>query len=276
MINQIEATAIKGKKAISFLLAFSVTTALALIGINQASDTKYTATKNDDDTNSKKYGIIPNVMVPNAHAAGVSQGGCGGEAGGGCGGGCGGGGGYVGGGGCGGDGGDGGGCGGGDGGGCGCCFLPTTQVQTPDGPVAISQLTVDQIVTAYDEVTQEYTTATVAQVLRHGEAGVDQHDFNAAPLLELQHEQGKLIVTANHPIYDTVTATFKPAGDFEVGNTLLTQTQPVSITGVTELEEAEHLEADKIVYNLTLTDGPHTYIADGIVVHNKGDGSDCY
>ena len=264
MINQIEATAIKGKKAISFLLAFSVTTALALIGINQASDTKYTATKNDDDTNSKKYGIIPNVMVPNAHAAGVSQGGCGGEAGGGCGGGCGGGGGYV------------GGDGGGDGGGCGCCFLPTTQVQTPDGPVAISQLTVDQIVTAYDEVTQEYTTATVAQVLRHGEAGVDQHDFNAAPLLELQHEQGKLIVTANHPIYDTVTATFKPAGDFEVGNTLLTQTQPVSITGVTELEEAEHLEADKIVYNLTLTDGPHTYIADGIVVHNKGDGSDCY
>lgn len=264
MINQIEATAIKGKKAISFLLAFSVTTALALIGINQASDTKYTATKNDDDTNSKKYGIIPNVMVPNAHAAGVSQGGCGGEAGGGCGGGCGGGGGYV------------GGDGGGDGGGCGCCFLPTTQVQTPDGPVAISQLTVDQIVTAYDEVTQEYTTATVAQVLRHGEAGVDQHDFNAAPLLELQHEQGKLIVTANHPIYDTVTATFKPAGDFEVGNTLLTQTQPVSITGVTELEEAEHLEADKIVYNLTLTAGPHTYIADGIVVHNKGDGSDCY
>jgi hypothetical protein len=241
MINQIEATAIKGKKAISFLLAFSVTTALALIGINQASDTKYTATKNDDDTNSKKYGIIPNVMVPNAHAAGVSGGGV--ET-------------------------------GGDG--CGCCFLPTTQVQTPDGPVAISQLTVDQIVTAYDEVTQEYTTATVAQVLRHGEAGVDQHDFNAAPLLELQHEQGKLIVTANHPIYDTVTATFKPAGDFEVGNTLLTQTQPVSITGVTELEEAEHLEADKIVYNLTLTDGPHTYIADGIVVHNKGDGSDCY
>ena len=271
MINQIEATAIKGKKAISFLLAFSVTTALALIGINQASDTKYTATKNDDDTNSKKYGIIPNVMVPNAHAAGVSQGGCGGEAGGGCGGGCGGGGGYVGGGGCGGDGGDGGGCGG-----CGCCFLPTTQVQTPDGPVAISQLTVDQIVTAYDEVTQEYTTATVAQVLRHGEAGVDQHDFNAAPLLELQHEQGKLIVTANHPIYDTVTATFKPAGDFEVGNTLLTQTQPVSITGVTELEEAEHLEADKIVYNLTLTAGPHTYIADGIVVHNKDSGGDCY
>jgi hypothetical protein len=260
MINQIEATAIKGKKAISFLLAFSVTTALALIGINQASDTKYTATKNDDDTNSKKYGIIPNVMVPNAHAAGVSQGGCGGEAGGGCGGGDGGG-----------DGGDGGGCGG-----CGCCFLPTTQVQTPDGPVAISQLTVDQIVTAYDEVTQEYTTATVAQVLRHGEAGVDQHDFNAAPLLELQHEQGKLIVTANHPIYDTVTATFKPAGDFEVGNTLLTQTQRVSITGVTELEEAEHLEADKIVYNLTLTNGPHTYIADGIVVHNKGDGSDCF
>ena len=251
MINQIEATAIKGKKAISFLLAFSVTTALALIGINQASDTKYTATKNDDDTNSKKYGIIPNVMVPNAHAAGVSQGGCGGEAGGGC--------------------------GGGDGcGSCGCCFLPTTQVQTPDGPVAISQLTVDQIVTAYDEVTQEYTTATVAQVLRHGEAGVDQHDFNAAPLLELQHEQGKLIVTANHPIYDTVTATFKPAGDFEVGNTLLTQTQPVSITGVTELEEAEHLEADKIVYNLTLTAGPHTYIADGIVVHNKDSGGDCY
>jgi len=260
MINQIEATAIKGKKAISFLLAFSVTTALALIGINQASDTKYTATKNDDDTNSKKYGIIPNVMVPNAHAAGVSQGGCGGGGGDGCGGG---------------GGGDG--CGGGGGcGGCGCCFLPTTQVQTPDGPVAISQLTVDQIVTAYDEVTQEYTTATVAQVLRHGEAGVDQHDFNAAPLLELQHEQGKLIVTANHPIYDTVTATFKPAGDFEVGNTLLTQTQPVSITGVTELEEAEHLEADKIVYNLTLTAGPHTYIADGIVVHNKGDGSDCY
>ena len=264
MINQIEATAIKGKKAISFLLAFSVTTALALIGINQASDTKYTATKNDDDTNSKKYGIIPNVMVPNAHAAGVSQGGCGGEAGGGGGDGCGG-------------GGVGDGCGGGGGcGGCGCCFLPTTQVQTPDGPVAISQLTVDQIVTAYDEVTQEYTTATVAQVLRHGEAGVDQHDFNAAPLLELQHEQGKLIVTANHPIYDTVTATFKPAGDFEVGNTLLTQTQPVSITGVTELEEAEHLEADKIVYNLTLTAGPHTYIADGIVVHNKGDGGDCY
>jgi len=255
MINQIEATAIKGKKAISFLLAFSVTTALALIGINQASDTKYTATKNDDDTNSKKYGIIPNVMVPNAHAAGVSGGASGGVSGGE----------------------SGGGCGGGDGcGSCGCCFLPTTQVQTPDGPVAISQLTVDQIVTAYDEVTQEYTTATVAQVLRHGEAGVDQHDFNAAPLLELQHEQGKLIVTANHPIYDTVTATFKPAGDFEVGNTLLTQTQPVSITGVTELEEAEHLEADKIVYNLTLTDGPHTYIADGIVVHNKGDGSDCY
>jgi hypothetical protein len=237
MINQIETAAIKSKKALSYLLAFSVSTALALIGVNQASNAAYNTTKNDDDTKDKKYGIIPNVYATDTEGGGGD------------------------------------GCAGGDS--SGCCFPPSTQIQSPTGAIPISQIAVGAIVVAYDDAAKEFTTATVEKELRHGEMGTGHHDFTTAPLLEIQHEQDKLIVTGNHPLYDVTSKTFKPAADFVVGDSLLTQQESVSVTSIKVLNEAEHLAEDNIVYNLTLTAGPHTYIADGIVVHNK-DGGDCY
>lgn len=237
-------TVVKLKKSAQVFLYASLTMVLAFVGLRQESDEQLSRTS-DGNTESGEKDAFPNV-IPYAYAETVSDcgdGGCAGCA---------------------------------DCGDCGCCFPPEAEITTPSGVTPISAVQAGDTVVAFDETAHSFTTATVETVLHHRE----EHDFTTAPLLKFlladTTNDSSFLVTSNHPVYDAATNSFKPAGEFKVGDTLLTQTGTQSVAAVETVDETTYLNATKSVYNLTLTNGPHTYVANGFVVHNKNDaGTDC-
>lgn len=157
--------------------------------------------------------------------------------------------------------------------GCGCCFLPNAKIAVEGGVVAISEIKVGDKVVSYDETTGAFGFSIVEKVLRHNTETGDVHDFATHPLVKIICDNGKeLIVTSNHPIFDAATKVYRPVEDFAIGDKLMTREGEVAIVSKEKLDEQEYLADDdkKTVYNLSLTDGPPTYIAEDILVHNKG------
>jgi hypothetical protein len=249
----------KTKKTVQLFFYTSLAVLLALVGVRQVDNgTLHIADDNSDSNNDSTKDGKGSNFIPYAYADTPHGGDGGGD-----------------------------GCGGGDGGGdgCGCCFPPETAITTPSGVTPIASLAEGDEVIAYDTDTQTFTTAVIAKVLRHGEAGSsDAHDFTVAPLLKftVTNEQttATLLLTSNHPVLAADTNEFKPAEEFSVGEQLRMHGGVATLSDVTTTDETEHLADEKVVYNLTLTNGPSTYLAEGVVVHNKdsGDsgGSDCY
>jgi len=142
-------------------------------------------------------------------------------------------------------------------GGCGdSCFEERTLVRTPEGLVAIGELEVGDAVVSIDPATGIEATTHVARV------------FHAWAWCE------KLIVgsqsvwlTEEHPLYSPELSGFRPAGSWLNG----------------ELEQTLSAEGDQLVaksggwldqrpcrvVDLTVDAEPHTFVAAGIVVHNK-------
>lgn len=156
----------------------------------------------------------------------------------------------------------------------GCCFPATARIKVPSGFMPISSLQEGDVVNSYNEKSGEFTTSRVAKVLLHNSEGGDKHDFNISPLLRVTYlksdnQTDVAVVTANHPVLDGISKEYREARTFAAGDKLITPDGSVEIISVEEVSEASYVENDGTVYNLTLTDGPHTYIADGVVVHNK-------
>ncbi|MEX0917456.1 MAG: Hint domain-containing protein [Candidatus Paceibacterota bacterium] len=168
-------------------------------------------------------------------------------------------------------------------GGPGCCFPGDVKIRTEDGTRAISELREGDTVISFDEEVGAFSTSRIAKVLKHGKETNDVHDFGKDPLLKVSYMKGddpsELIITSNHPVYDPATKEYKEIREFSVGDRIRTSTGEAEITKINELDAGKHFgdDPDPIVYNLTLENGPRTYVADGVVVHNKqhGDGGDC-
>ena len=125
----------------------------------------------------------------------------------------------------------------------GGCFPAGTHIATPDGPVAI-------------ETVQPGTVVLTGQ---GGTTVVDATFFTRARVLTLVTDAGTLRTTAEHPIL-CADGTFRPAGNLTPGN---------SLPGAQVVGGA--LGTEEPVYNLRVGP-PHTFMADGFVVHNKGGG----
>ncbi len=137
----------------------------------------------------------------------------------------------------------------------GGCFPAGTMIQTPDGLKAIQTLKPGDIVLAVDG-----DGLTVNAAVTH----VYKQRSN---LLTLQTTMGEIRTTDEHPMMAR-NGKFAAAGLLKPGDEMVAWRDGkmilVPVIGTQTGEEAD-------VYNLTV-DGPHTYIAEGFVVHNKGGG----
>jgi predicted lipid-binding transport protein (Tim44 family) len=141
-------------------------------------------------------------------------------------------------------------------GGGGGCFPSGTRIATPAGWRAIETLGPGDVVQA---VTPEgtLTHATVHEMFR-----------TLSPILELRLEGVTLRTTAEHPVA-VGGDQFVQAGLLEPGQHVLALREG-KIDSVPILE-VRRIEGTAEVFNLTV-DSPHTFVAEGVIVHNKGGG----
>ena len=135
----------------------------------------------------------------------------------------------------------------------GGCFAPATLIATPAGPRPIETLQLGDTVLA-PQPDGRLAPAAISGVY-----------LNFSPMLVLRTMQGELRTTDEHPLL-TAAGDFRAARELAVGASLMrADGRAVAIQGITHGADAGP------VYNLQVA-GPHTFVADGFVVHNKGGG----
>lgn len=142
---------------------------------------------------------------------------------------------------------------------CSCedsCFVAGTLVDTPDGPRPIETLVPGDVVWSVNVTSGTKHPARVEAV--HTGTGVDFHAVRVNGVTT--HP-----MTANHPVLDARTQRFVPVSQLEDGARLMDASGQV-----TALERRSRAwELPQTVYNLQVTGPDHTFVADGVVVHNK-------
>ena len=138
----------------------------------------------------------------------------------------------------------------------GGCFPAGTRVRMPQGDVAIERLAPGDPILAVDENGGLVPTK------------IEATQATRSRLLILETDLGVLQTTAEHPVR-SASGVFLLAGDLPVGGTILAwqdgQWQAATI-------RKKSFSGEEVpVYNLRVGP-PHTFIADGFVVHNKGGG----
>lgn len=142
------------------------------------------------------------------------------------------------------------------------CFAGETRVATPDGPRRIDHLREGERVWSWDLERQEPVARAIARVrVAHRD---DVVDLRAGEL----SIRG---VTLDHPVYSVGTSAFTEVGALTLGSRVLGWLggDPRILTIDALVLRSERTR----VYDLTI-DGPeHDFFAEGILVHNKTDGS---
>ena len=152
------------------------------------------------------------------------------------------------------------------------CFPGDTQVSTPNGLVAIKDLKVGDLVYAFNPTsfTGLVSAKRITDVFTH----TWEESGSVSPLLVIKHEHGILTTTVNHHI---LTSSRKSSTtEAEEGFVQAHELQVDDIIYTEDGKESKILEINPgseydFVYNLTVDDF-HTFIADGVRVHNGGGG----
>lgn len=138
------------------------------------------------------------------------------------------------------------------------CIGEGTLVDTPSGARRIEDLEVDDVVIAVDPTTGRREAARV-QAIRSSVREV------------FSFHGGALLVTGDHPLFDPMSGTFHPAMDWLTGRRSTLMAASSSWAGVQMV--TEHAPAGlHEVFDLTVDHRWHTFVAGGIVVHNKSGG----
>jgi predicted lipid-binding transport protein (Tim44 family) len=125
----------------------------------------------------------------------------------------------------------------------GGCFAAGTSIRTPDGEMAVEKIRPGDSVVADNGAPTSVQATFVTR----------------APLLTLRTDKGTLRTTAEHPLL-CADGRFRDAGMLARGDRL----PGATIIGV-------ETGSEELVYNLRVG-APHTFVAGGFVVHNKGGG----
>ena len=154
------------------------------------------------------------------------------------------------------------------------CFPGDALVSTPDGLVEIKDLKVGDIVYAYDAGGLNYSAALFEKRVTETFVHTWEESGELSPLLVITHEHGTLTTTVNHHIMTSSRASataeadagFVQADELQAGDVIYLEDG--TATTIVNIEAGAPYD---FVYNLTVEDF-HTFVADGIRVHNKGGG----
>ena len=150
-----------------------------------------------------------------------------------------------------------------------CCFVAGTQITMADG----STKSIEDVAIGDQVIGRDGAINTVLEFLRPtlGETGATLIAFNS----------GAPFMASDHPVYIKGQGwkSFDPAmtyskysmtvGRYQVGDVI--ETLNGAGVEILSIEEYNDQDPDQTIYNFVL-DGNHTYIADNLVVHNKGRG----
>jgi predicted lipid-binding transport protein (Tim44 family) len=142
-------------------------------------------------------------------------------------------------------------------GGGGGCFPAGTKIATPLGPVPIETLVSGDEVLSVDS--NGHTVRTPVKVLF----------ISKSPVMQVSIGDEILAATEEHPVA-IGRGRFRQAGELRPGDRVLRWKDGRLVER--KVHGISHPVGDELVFNLQV-DAPNTFIADGIVVHNKGGGS---
>ena len=152
------------------------------------------------------------------------------------------------------------------------CFPAGTMISTPNGLIPIEDIKEGDVVYGYDATDYNYSSLIVPSIVTKKHIHTWEESGSTCQLLVIKHEHGVLNVTVNHEILTSSKQNplsdkgFARADELEVGDTIYT-TNGVAV----KIQEITRGEPYDLVYNFEVED-VHTYIADGIRVHNGGGG----
>jgi hypothetical protein len=140
----------------------------------------------------------------------------------------------------------------------GGCFAAGTPIRTPQGEVAIELLVPGDEVLAVDA---DGRTVTARVEMTYAARG---------RLLRLRTARGELRTTAEQPLR-LADGRFVTAGEVVAGRYKLCAWDGGSLAAAGLVQYSADGDQEPPVFNLQVS-GPHTFIAGGLVVHNKGGG----
>jgi len=139
----------------------------------------------------------------------------------------------------------------------GGCFPAGTKIAAPNGPLAIESLHFGDEVLAVRENGQTVRTRVQTIWVRR------------SPLLRIETGRGTLLATEEHPVA-LWNGGFRPAGNLRPGERILRWKGGRLVAG--KVRAITPAKNDSLVFNLQVGE-PHTFMAEGLLVHNKGGGS---
>lgn len=128
------------------------------------------------------------------------------------------------------------------------CVAAGTQILSDRGPVMVERVEVGMRVMGYDLELERISVATVQSV-------------KSATRRETVVVNGDLRLTGEHPVF--ADAAWVQAGQLRIGSHLRT-----SAGTLVEVRSLERRLGSVTVFSLSV-DAPHTFFADGYLVHNK-------
>jgi len=138
----------------------------------------------------------------------------------------------------------------------GGCFPAGTAIATPEGEKAIEQLAAGDEILAVNE--QGHTVRTRVKTIF----------INKSPLVQVETPDGNFMATGDHPV-SIGQGRFRRVLDLHAGDPITRWENGRLIEG--KIGGITHAAGKSLVFNLEVND-PHTFIARGVVVHNKGGG----
>ena len=139
----------------------------------------------------------------------------------------------------------------------GGCFPVGTKIATPNGPVAIETLASGDEVLAVNRDGRT-VRATVKTIF-----------ISKSPVLRIGIGRGTFVATEEHPV-SLSGGRFQSAGELLPGERIVKWKDGRLVAR--RVRKVSSPAGDELVFNLQV-DAPNTFIAEGIVVHNKGGSS---
>ena len=139
------------------------------------------------------------------------------------------------------------------------CVGEGTLIATPYGATLIECLQIGDIVISPDPLTNTTHFGRVTAI---------RTAFSQCLTFSLEGGS-ELLVTQEHPLWDPVAQKFKPAGKFTRSSTVTVSDGQLGAMRQLSIVAISSQHVMKRVYDLTISSPTHTFIANGVVVHNK-------